>query len=513
MSFFTSNFDLEVFDMALDMQWFQEMEDRIPHGEVRTRFAPSPTGYMHVGNLRTALYTYLIARHAGGKFLLRIEDTDQGRLVADAAEVIYATMRKCGLTWDEGPDIGGPVGPYIQTERRNLYGKYAQLLVEKGAAYYCFCEKTESEEDSGEFDRAADPCRSLSPEAAAAKVAAGEPYVIRQRIPEGQTTFRDAVYGDITVDNSDLDDQVLIKRDGLPTYNFANVVDDHLMGITHVVRGAEYLSSAPKYNLLYEAFGWDIPTYVHCASVMITDPETGTVRKMSKRKGDPSYEDLMEQGYLSEAVVNYVALLGWAPHGDIAEQEFFTMEQLIDAFDIAGISKSPSAFDMDKLNYFNASYLRAMTPEAFAKAAEPYIRRAVKNPALDAAAIAALLQARCEKLTDIPEKVDFFDRLPEYDAELFTNKKSKTNSEVSLDMLEKTAPVLAGLADWTQDSIHDALIALAEQLGVKNATLMWPLRIAVAGKAVTPGGAVEICRILGREETLRRVQIGMEKLK
>ncbi len=499
--------------MALDMQWFQEMEDRIPHGEVRTRFAPSPTGYMHVGNLRTALYTYLIARHAGGKFLLRIEDTDQGRLVADAAEVIYATMRKCGLTWDEGPDIGGPVGPYIQTERRNLYGKYAQLLVEKGAAYYCFCEKTESEEDSGEFDRAADPCRSLSPEAAAAKVAAGEPYVIRQRIPEGQTTFRDAVYGDITVDNSDLDDQVLIKRDGLPTYNFANVVDDHLMGITHVVRGAEYLSSAPKYNLLYEAFGWDIPTYVHCASVMITDPETGTVRKMSKRKGDPSYEDLMEQGYLSEAVVNYVALLGWAPHGDIAEQEFFTMEQLIDAFDIAGISKSPSAFDMDKLNYFNASYLRAMTPEAFAKAAEPYIRRAVKNPALDAAAIAALLQARCEKLTDIPEKVDFFDRLPEYDAELFTNKKSKTNSEVSLDMLEKTAPVLAGLADWTQDSIHDALIALAGQLGVKNATLMWPLRIAVAGKAVTPGGAVEICRILGREETLRRVQIGMEKLK
>ena len=513
MSFFTSNFDLEVFDMALDMQWFQEMEDRIPHGEVRTRFAPSPTGYMHVGNLRTALYTYLIARHAGGKFLLRIEDTDQGRLVADAAEVIYATMRKCGLTWDEGPDIGGPVGPYIQTERRNLYGKYAQLLVEKGAAYYCFCEKTESEEDSGEFDRAADPCRSLSPEAAAAKVAAGEPYVIRQRIPEGQTTFRDAVYGDITVDNSDLDDQVLIKRDGLPTYNFANVVDDHLMGITHVVRGAEYLSSAPKYNLLYEAFGWDIPTYVHCASVMITDPETGTVRKMSKRKGDPSYEDLMEQGYLSEAVVNYVALLGWAPHGDIAEQEFFTMEQLIDAFDIAGISKSPSAFDMDKLNYFNASYLRAMTPEAFAKAAEPYIRRAVKNPALDAAAIAALLQARCEKLTDIPEKVDFFDRLPEYDAELFTNKKSKTNSEVSLDMLEKTAPVLAGLADWTQDSIHDALIALAGQLGVKNATLMWPLRIAVAGKAVTPGGAVEICRILGREETLRRLNIALDKLR
>ena len=498
----------------MDMKWFEEMEARIPKGEVRTRFAPSPTGYMHVGNLRTALYTWLIARHGGGKFLLRIEDTDQGRLVEGATEVIYRTLRQCGLDWDEGPDVGGPVGPYIQTERRSFYGEYARLLVERGHAYYCFCEKTESEEDSGDFQRADDPCRGLSRAEAEARLAAGAPYVIRQRIPhEGQTTFHDSVYGDITVDNATLDDQVLIKRDGLPTYNFANVVDDHLMGITHVVRGAEYLSSAPKYNLLYEAFGWEIPTYVHCASVMITDPETGTVRKMSKRKGDPSYEDLMEQGYLSEAVVNYVALLGWAPHGDIAEQEFFTMEQLIDAFDIAGISKSPSAFDMGKLNYFNASYLRAMTPEDFAKAAEPYIRWTVKNPALDAAAIAALLQARCEKLTDIPEKVDFFDQLPEYDAELFTNKKSKTNSEVSLDMLEKTAPVLANLANWTQDSIHDALIGLAEQLGVKNATLMWPLRIAAAGKAVTPGGAVEICRILGREETLRRMQIGMEKLK
>ena len=500
--------------MALDQSFFQEMEARIPKGKVRTRFAPSPTGYMHVGNLRTALYTWLIARHAGGTFILRIEDTDQGRLVEGATDVIYRTMAECGLTHDEGPDVGGPVGPYIQSERRDLYQPYAHLLVEKGGAYYCFCEKAASEEDAGDFDRADDPCRDLSPEEARQRVEAGEPYVIRQRIPhEGTTTFHDVSFGDITVENKTLDDQVLLKRDGLPTYNFANVVDDHLMGITHVVRGSEYLSSAPKYNLLYEAFGWDIPTYVHCASVMITDPETGTVRKMSKRKGDPSYEDLMEQGYLSEAAANYVALLGWAPHGDIAEQEFFTMEQLIDAFDIAGISKSPSAFDMGKLNYFNASYLRAMDPEDFAKAAEPYIRQTVKNPALDAAAIAALLQARCEKLTDIPEKVDFFDQLPEYDAELFTNKKSKTNSEVSLDMLEKTAPVLANLADWTQDSIHDALIGLAEQLGVKNATLMWPLRIAAAGKAVTPGGAVEICRILGRDETLRRMQIGMEKLK
>ena len=499
--------------MALDMNWFAEMEARIPKGEVRTRFAPSPTGYMHVGNLRTALYTYLIARHYGGKFLLRIEDTDQGRLVEDAVDIIYATMRKCHLNWDEGPDVGGPVGPYIQTERRPFYGKYAELLVEKGAAYYCFCEKTESEEDSGDFNREADPCRNLSKEEVEAKLAAGMPYVIRQRIPEGQTTFSDAVYGDITVDNSDLDDQVLIKRDGLPTYNFANVIDDHLMGISHVVRGAEYLSSAPKYNLLYEAFGWEIPTYVHCSSVMITDPVSGNVRKMSKRHGDPSYEDLVNQGYLSDAIVNYVALLGWAPHGDIAEKEFFTMDELIAAFDIGHISKSPSAFDMGKMNYFNATYIREMAPEAFAEAAEPYIRQAVTNEAYSAAAIAGLLQARCEKLTDIPEKIDFFDTLPEYDAELFTNKKSKTNSEISLDMLEKTAPVLAALPNWEQETIHDALIALAESLGVKNATLMWPLRISIAGKTVTPGGAVELCHILGKDEVLRRMEIGMNKLK
>ncbi len=497
----------------MDKQWFDDMEARIPHGEVRTRFAPSPTGYMHVGNLRTALYTWLIARHAGGKFLLRIEDTDQGRLVEGAVDVIYATMRRCGLTWDEGPDLGGPVGPYIQTERRPLYKKYAELLVEKGAAYYCFCEKTESKEDSGQFERSDDPCRDLDPAEAKARVEAGEPYVIRQRIPkEGQTTFHDAVYGDITVDNAELDDQILLKRDGLPTYNFANVVDDHLMGITHVVRGAEYLSSAPKYDLLYRAFGWEIPTYVHCSSIMIADPETGTVRKMSKRHGDPSYEDLMAQGYLNEAVVNYVSLLGWAPRGELAEREFFTLNELAEVFDIEGVSKSPAAFDMAKLTYFNASYLRAMAPEDFAKAAEPWIRQAVKNPAYDAADIAALLQARCEKLSDIPEKVDFFDQLPEYDAELFTNKKSKTDAEVSKRMLEAAIPMLEGLPDWTQDTVHDGLIGLAEQLGVKNATLMWPVRIAAAGKAVTPGGAVEICRILGKDETIRRLKLGLDKL-
>ena len=492
----------------MDLNWFEEMEARIPKDGVRTRFAPSPTGYMHVGNLRTALYTWLIARHSGGKFILRIEDTDQGRLVEGATAVIYATLRKCGLTWDEGPDIGGPVGPYIQTERRALYGKYAELLVEKGHAYYCFCEKTESEEDSGNFDRAADPCRDMSLEEARVKVAAGAPYVIRQKIPAGgSTVFSDAVFGDITVENSTLDDQVLIKRDGLPTYNFANVIDDHLMGITHVVRGSEYLSSAPKYNLLYQGFGWDVPTYIHCSPVM-----RDAHNKMSKRKGDPSYEDLIAMGYLSEAVVNYVTLLGWSPRGEYAEREFFTLAELAEIFDIGGISKSPAIFDIEKLTYFNAHYLREMSPEAFHAAALPYIRQAVQNPALSTEEIAGLLQARCERLTDIPEKLDFFDALPDYDAGLFTNKKSKTNPEVSRRMLEAALPALEGLADWTVDGIHDVLIGLAESLEVKNATLMWPVRIAAAGKAVTPGGAVEICHILGKDECLRRLRLGLDKL-
>ena len=493
----------------MDLNWFEEMEARIPKDGVRTRFAPSPTGYMHVGNLRTALYTWLIARHSGGKFILRIEDTDQGRLVEGATEVIYATLRKCGLTWDEGPDIGGPVGPYIQTERRALYGKDAALPGEKGHAYYCFCEKTESEEDSGNFDRAADPCRDMSLEEARAKVAAGAPYVIRQKIPaEGSTVFSDAVFGDITVENSTLDDQVLIKRDGLPTYNFANVIDDHLMGITHVVRGSEYLSSAPKYNLLYQGFGWDVPTYIHCSPVM-----RDAQHKMSKRHGDPSYEDLKAQGYLTPAILNYVALLGWSPRGELAEQEVFSLEELVAAFDLAGVSKSPAIFDIEKLTHFNALYLRAMEPADFARAAEPYIRQSVKDPALDAAEIAGLLQARCERLTDIPEKVDFFDALPDYDGALFTNKKSKTDPEVARAMLEAAIPALEGIGDWTADAVHDTLIALAEHLGVKNATLMWPVRIAAAGKLVTPGGAVEICHILGKDETLRRLRLGLDKLR
>ncbi len=486
-----------------DMKWFEEQEARIPRGEVRTRFAPSPTGYMHVGNLRTALYTWLIARHNGGKFILRIEDTDQGRYVDGAVEVIYRTLNECGLDHDEGPDVGGPVGPYIQTERRGLYKEYAELLIEKGCAYRCFCEKTEDEGEG--FEKAADPCRGMSRAESDARAANGEPFVIRQKIPEdGSTTFHDEIFGDITVENKTLDDQVLIKRDGLPTYNFANVVDDHLMGITHVVRGSEYLSSSPKYNLLYESFGWPVPAYVHCSPVM-----RDAHNKMSKRHGDPSYEDLIAQGYLTAAVVNYVALLGWSPGG---EREIYSLPELAEIFDIKGISKSPAIFDIEKLKYFNSEYIRAMSPEAFAKAAEPFIRQAVKNPALDAAAIAALLQQRTEVLTDIPEKLDFFDALPDYDTALYVHKKSKTDEAGSLETLGKMLPVFEAIEDWNDESILAAMTGMAEACGCKNAKIMWPVRIAVAGKAVTPGGAVEICRILGKDETLRRIRVGIEKL-
>ena len=494
--------------MALDKTFFEDLEARIPKGKVRTRFAPSPTGYMHVGNLRTALYTWLIARHADGTFILRIEDTDQGRLVEGATDVIYRTMKECHLDHDEGPDVGGPTGPYIQSERRDLYLPYAQLLVEKGAAYYCFCEKAESEEDSGEFDRADDPCRNLSEEEVAANLAAGKPYVIRQRIPhEGTTTFHDVSFGDITVENKTLDDQVLLKRDGLPTYNFANVVDDHLMGITHVVRGSEYLSSAPKYNLLYEAFGWEVPTYVHCSPVMRDQHN-----KMSKRHGDPSYEDLLSMVFLSEAVVNYVTLLGWSPKGADSEREVFTLDELAGTFDIGGISKSPAIFDIEKLKYFNANYLRALSPEDFYAGAEPYLREAVKTPGIDLKLIAPLVQPRCDTWLDIAPQVDFFDALPEYSNELYCHKKMKTNEENSLEALQAVLPVLEALPEWTNESIHDALIGLAQRLELKNGRIMWPVRTALSGKAVTPGGAVEICHILGRDEALRRIRRGIEQL-
>ena len=490
------------------MNFYEELEARIPHGKVRTRFAPSPTGYMHVGNLRTALYTWLIARHNNGTFILRIEDTDQGRLVDGAVDVIYKTMAECGLDHDEGPDVGGPTGPYIQTERQGLYKDFAKLLVEKGAAYYCFCEKAESEEDTGDWDRAEDPCRNLSAEEVQAKLDAGLPYVIRQRIPhEGTTTFHDASFGDITVENNTLDDQVLLKRDGLPTYNFANVVDDHLMGITHVVRGSEYLSSAPKYNLLYEAFGWEIPTYVHCSPVM-----RDAQHKMSKRNGDPSYEDLIADGYLTEAVLNYVALLGWSPKGDIAEKEFFTKDELVEAFDIAGISKSPAVFDIVKLRWMNAEYIKNMTPEAFYEKAEPWLKKAITNPAIDLKTVAKLVQSRCEIFSDLPERVDFLDKLPEYDTALYVHKKSKTNLENSLTSLQAILPVLESLDAWTNEALYEALVNLAGQMGVKNSIILWPLRVAVSGKASTPGGATELCALLGKEESIARVKKGIALL-
>ena len=494
------------------MDFFEEMEARIPKGKVRTRFAPSPTGYMHVGNLRTALYTWLIARRHGGTFILRIEDTDQGRLVDGAVDVIYKTMAECGLTHDEGPDIGGPVGPYVQSQRRALFGKYAELLVQRGGAYYCFCQKQDEEEsddaDPKQIKKHVCACRELPLDEALAKKAAGAPYVIRQRIPtEGTTTFHDASFGDITVENKELEDQVLLKSDGLPTYNFANVVDDHLMGITHVVRGSEYLSSAPKYNLLYEAFGWDVPTYVHCSPVM-----RDAQHKMSKRHGDPSYEDLINEGYLTEAVLNYVALLGWSPKGELAEREFFTLPELAEVFDISGISKSPAVFDINKLRWMNAEYMKKLSPEAFFAKAEPYLKKAVTNPAIDLHAVAALVHSRCEVLSDLAERVDFLDRLPDYDTALYVHKKSKTTLENSLESLKWSLDVLQSLDTWTNESLYDALVALAAEKGVKNAIVLWPLRVAVSGKASTPGGATELCALLGKDESIRRVEAGIALL-
>lgn len=491
------------------MEYFTEIESRIPSGEVRTRFAPSPTGYMHVGNLRTALYEYLLAKKHRGKFILRIEDTDQARFVEGSVDAIYSALESCGIVHDEGPDVGGPVGPYIQTERREIYQKYAELLIEKGGAYRCFCTGERLERL-----RSADPhgggrydglCASLTLEEIDEKFKAGVPFVIRQKIPrQGETTFTDAVFGQITVENSSLDDNVLIKSDGLPTYNFANVVDDHLMGITHVVRGSEYLSSAPKYNLLYEAFGWEIPEYIHCSPVM-----RDAQNKLSKRRGDPTYEDLISHGFVSQAIVNYVALLGWSPGG---EREFFTLNELAESFSVEGISKSPAIFDLDKLKWFNSEYLRAMDRDEFYELALPYLRQAVKRSDFDLADIAELVQSRCEVLTDIPERVDFFDALPDYDTGMYVHKKMKTDEAVSLQMLKSVLPVLEGLEDWSQDSIHDALMSHVQALGVKNGQLLWPIRVAVSGKQSTPGGAVELCFLLGKRESLLRIQDGIRRL-
>ena len=471
---------------------------------IRTRFAPSPTGYMHIGNLRTALYTWLIARHAGGRFILRIEDTDQSRLVEGATEVIYNTLKECRLTWDEGPDIGGPVGPYIQTERRDLYAKYAHLLVEKGEAYYCFCDKAESAEDSGNFEKTEDPCRSLSFEEAKARVEAGESYVVRQKIPrEGQTTFQDVIFGDITVDNDTLDDQVLMKRDGLPTYNFANVIDDHLMGITHVVRGNEYLSSSPKYNRLYDAFGWEVPVYVHCP--LITNEEH---KKLSKRSGHSSYEDLIEQGFISEAVVNYVALLGWSPEDN---REIFSLEEMVKDFDYHRMSKSPAVFDMTKLRWMNGEYMKSMDFDRFYEMAEPFLKEVIKKD-LDLKKIAAMVKTRIEVFPEIRDHIDFFEELPEYDSAMYTHKKMKTNEETSLEVLKDMIPLLEAQEDFSNDALFALLKGYVDEKGVKVGYVMWPVRTAVSGKQNTPGGATELMEILGKEESLRRIQKGIELL-
>ncbi len=479
--------------------------------KVRTRFAPSPTGYMHIGNLRTALYAFLIAKSAGGDFVLRIEDTDQERYVDGAVDLIYRTMAETGLVHDEGPDIGGEYGPYIQSERLPLYKKYAEQLVKSGAAYYCFCDKERlealrSQQEAAKLMPKYDGhCARLSKEEIEEKLASGVPYVIRQKIPrKGTTSFHDEIYGKITVENSTLDDNILLKSDGYPTYNFANVVDDHLMNITHIIRGSEYLSSTPKYNLLYEAFGWEIPAYIHVSPVM-----RDAHKKLSKREGDASYEDFINKGYLKEAVLNYIALLGWSPGG---EQEIFTLDEMIQAFDIKGISKSPAIFDPQKLDWLNGEYIRKLAPEAFYEKALPYLKEAVKTADVDYHKLAELLQARCEKLSDIPEQLDFIDVLPDYEPALFCHKKMKTNEENSLTSLQEILPVLQTVTDWNRDAIHEALFSLIERLGVKNGLILWPLRVAVSGKAFTPGGGIELAEILGKEETLRRLQKGIELL-
>ena len=479
--------------------------------KIRTRFAPSPTGYMHVGNLRTALYAYLLAKHDGGDFILRIEDTDQGRYVEGAVDLIYKALKDTGLKHDEGPDIGGPYGPYIQSERRALYKEYAEKLVELGGAYYCFCDKERLDSVREAQEAAKLPpkydghCRSLSKEEVEEKLRSGIPYVIRQKIPKtGTTTFHDEVFGDITAPNDTLDDNILLKSDGLPTYNFANVIDDHLMHITHVIRGSEYLSSTPKYNLLYEAFGWEIPKYVHWSPVM---KEAG--KKLSKREGDASYEDFLAKGYLKEAILNYICLLGWNPGDD---REIMSLEEMVEAFSVKGISKSPAIFDVEKLNWMNGEYIRKLTLEEFNKEAEPYYKQAVKRN-VDHMILSECLHDRTEKFSDIPAQLDFIDELPDYEIDLYTHKKMKTNPENSLESLERMLPVLESIDNWDGETIHEKLFELIAEMGVKNGIVLWPLRVALSGKAFTPGGGIELARLLGKNETLARVKKGIEKLK
>ncbi|WP_122642567.1 glutamate--tRNA ligase [Luxibacter massiliensis] len=482
--------------------------------KVRTRFAPSPTGRMHVGNLRTALYAYLIAKHEGGDFILRVEDTDQERFVEGALDIIYRTLEKTGLVHDEGPDRDGGYGPYVQSERNasGVYLKYARQLVEQGDAYYCFCgkERLESLKTSVSEENGTDivvydkHCLGLSKEEVEANLAAGKPWVIRLNVPnEGTTTFHDEIYGDITVPNEELDDMILIKSDGFPTYNFANVVDDHLMEITHVVRGNEYLSSAPKYNRLYEAFGWDIPIYVHCP--LITDENH---KKLSKRCGHSSYEDLIGQGFVSEAVVNFVALLGWSPADT---REIFSLEELVKAFDYRHMSKSPAVFDTVKLRWMNGEYLKAMDFGRFYEMAEPYIKETITR-GYDLKKIAALVKTRIETLPDMQGQIDFFEELPDYDIGMYTHKKMKTNAQSSLEVLQELLPILEKQEDYSNDALFETLKAYAEEKGCKNGYVMWPVRTAVSGKQNTPGGATELMEILGRQESVRRIQAAIEKL-
>lgn len=478
---------------------------------VKTRFAPSPTGRMHVGNLRTALYAYLIAKHEDGKFMLRIEDTDQERFMEGALDIIYRTLEKTGLVHDEGPDKDGGVGPYVQSERQaqGLYLKYAKQLIDQGDAYYCFCDKERLEslktEVAGKEITIYDKhCLHLSKEEIEANLAAGKPYVIRINMPtEGVTTFHDELYGDITVENNELDDMILIKSDGYPTYNFANVIDDHLMGITHVVRGNEYLSSAPKYNRLYEAFGWEVPKYIHCPLITNEDHQ-----KLSKRCGHSSYEDLIEQGFLSEAIVNFVALLGWSPASD---EEIFSLEELVKEFDYHRISKSPAVFDMVKLRWMNGEYMKKMDDDTFYEMALPYLKEVITKD-LDFHKIAAMVKTRIEVFPDIKDHVDFFEKVPEYDASMYVHKKMKTTQETSLQVLKEVTPLLQVQEDFSNDALFEMLSAYAKEHGYKVGYVMWPIRTALSGKQMTPAGATEILEVLGKEESLVRIQAAIEKL-
>ena len=478
---------------------------------VKTRFAPSPTGRMHVGNLRTALYAYLIAKHEGGKFMLRIEDTDQERFMEGALDIIYRTLAKTGLVHDEGPDKDGGVGPYVQSERQaqGLYMKYAKKLIEQGDAYYCFCDKERLEslktEVAGKEITVYDKhCLHLSKEEIEANLAAGKPYVIRINMPtEGTTTFHDELYGDITVENNELDDMILIKSDGYPTYNFANVIDDHLMGITHVVRGNEYLSSAPKYNRLYEAFGWEIPKYIHCPLITNEDHQ-----KLSKRCGHSSYEDLLDQGFLTEAIVNFVALLGWSPSSD---NEIFSLEELVKEFDYHRISKSPAVFDMVKLRWMNGEYMKKMDDDKFYEMALPYLKEVITRD-LDFHKIAAMVKTRIEVFPDIKDQVDFFEKVPEYETSMYVHKKMKTNEETSLQVLREVQPLLEAQEDFSNDALFEMLSAYAKEHGYKVGYVMWPVRTALSGKQMTPAGATEILEVLGKEESLVRIQAAIDKL-